>query len=71
MRYIGGAYVQVPWLGLDDEGKSTRNWTRLTFRGSVDKRRVKREIRKFVKRDLDRTLHTGELAMCVRRIQDL
>lgn len=63
--------VNVPWIGSDidadtGETKSTRNWSRFHFKGTVDRRRVKREVRKAMGKILERTLHTYELLLAVR-----
>lgn len=75
MKYTKGAFVMLPWLGSDETGEVTRNISKLTLRntrgGSIDRRRFKRTIRKFVRDNLERTIHTSELRAIMRNIQPL
>lgn len=41
MRFRNGIAVFVPWMDAD----GNRNHTRFTFKGDVDRRRVRRSIR--------------------------
>jgi len=71
MRFLNPT-LRIPYLGLNDTGDTTRNWAVLKFIGDVDLRRIKREVRRWAKRDLDRTLDTDELrAVCVTRRIDI
>lgn len=62
MRYINGAVALVPSLQREHEdGEWSRSWSKLTFRpigtsGGVDRRRVKREVRKWVRNALGRSI---------------
>jgi hypothetical protein len=62
--------ISMPYVGMDEAGASTREWAHFKFNGQVDLRRIKREVRKYVKRNLGRHVHTSELRMVVntRRI---
>jgi hypothetical protein len=44
MKLLGETKVMLPWFDTD----GNKNWSVLTFKGDVDHRRVRREIRKFV-----------------------
>ena len=61
--------VSFPYLGMDDAGETTREWAHMRFSSSeyIQTRRVKREVRKWVKRNLGRTLHTRELLLIMKR----
>jgi hypothetical protein len=70
MRFVN-LRVNVPWLGSEidpatGEEKSTRNWSRFHFKGEVDRRRVKREVRKGMFKILERKIRTDELLLAVR-----
>lgn len=73
MRVI--TYLSIPYLGMDDEGNATRNWAHFTFKHAdglpVDKRKIKRMVRKWIKLNLERTIHGEELAMLMKRVQYL
>jgi hypothetical protein len=45
MRYRQGITVMIPWLDSDNN----RNHSRFTFNGDVDKRRVRRQLRRALK----------------------
>lgn len=73
MKFVGGAIVMVPWIGVDEDGVTNRNWSRLSFKttehgASVDKRRIKREIRKFIAGTIQRSVHISELQHILRFI---
>jgi len=57
----------VPYIDTAEDGSTDRCFAKLTFSGDVDRRRVRRELRKWVKRSLKRTLHPVEQAMVMRR----
>ena len=61
--------VSFPYLGMDAEGETTREWAHMRFKSEqyIPLRRVKREIRKWVKCTLGRTLHTRELLLIMKR----
>lgn len=63
--------VSIPYVAVQEDGSTTRNWAHLTFAAPkgerIDRRRVKREIRKWVKHNLERTLSTFELLMIMKR----
>lgn len=73
MRVI--TYLSIPYLGMDDAGNATRNWAHLTFKHEdglpVDKRKIKRMIRKWVWSQLERRINNEELRMLLRRVQYL
>lgn len=66
-------YLSMPYIGMDEDGSTTRNWAHFTFKHKdgkpVPKRRVKREVRKWIKRNLGRAVLTEELRAVVRRVQ--
>jgi hypothetical protein len=45
MRYKNGVAVLLPWL----DSNNNRNHTRFTFTGDVDRRRVRRQLRRAMK----------------------
>lgn len=45
MRYESGVVVFIPWLDSNND----RNHTRFTFNGNVDRRRVRRQLRRALK----------------------
>lgn len=60
--------INVPWIGSEvdaetGEERSTRQWSALRFTGIVDRRRVKREVRKAMRRILERKVDTDEILM--------
>ena len=65
MRYIN-PYINVPYLGMDEEGNSTRNWAKFRFIGSVERRRIKRMVRKQMNKMLGRSVHTSELLTIIK-----
>lgn len=56
-----GTMVMLPFITTNEDGSTERNWARMRFVGVVNRRRVKREIRKWVKRALGRCIHPVEL----------
>lgn len=42
MRYCNGLAIMIPWLDANNQ----RNHSRFTFRGDVDRRRVRRQLRR-------------------------
>lgn len=76
MKYYGGAQVMVPWLENKEDGSLDRNWTALTFTTAtsqdyVDRRRIKREIRKFVRGTIGRHIHIAELRFILAYVRNL
>lgn len=61
--------LAVPYIGLDEAGNTTRNWANFRFAGQVDRRRIKRMVRKWVKRNLGRRIHTSELHSVCRTVR--
>lgn len=59
--------INVPWINTKEDGTTERCWSSLSFAGAVDRRRIRREVRKWVKRALGRTLYTEELHMLTNR----
>lgn len=69
-----GWMVNVPFLNTDENGEPQRNVARMAFRqerGIPELRKVKRMIRRWVKYNLERTLHTGELNAIMKNCQVL
>ena len=56
-----GRLVMIPFLTTNEDGSEDRNWARLRFYGAVNRRRIKREVRKWIKRTLGRSVHPYEL----------
>lgn len=68
-------YLSMPYLGMDDAGEPTRNWAHFTFKHAdgypVDKRKIKRMVRKWIWQNLERRVHSEELHMLMKRVQYL
>lgn len=66
-------YLSMPYLGMNDAGEPTRNWAHFTFRHEdglqVDKRKIKRMVRKWIWQNLERRVHQEELHMLMKRVQ--
>lgn len=68
------ALINVPYLSPAEDGSTQRNIATFRFssigRGAyIDHRRVKREIRKWVKHNLERSLHCLELRQILKNVQ--
>lgn len=63
-----GANVAIPYINTEEDGSTTRNWARLSFTGPVDRRRVKREIRKWIKRALHRNVDQNTLRQIAKQV---
>lgn len=61
MEQPKGTMVMIPYLSTNEDGTEDKNWARMRFYGDVDRRRVKREVRKWIKRTLGRNVHPIEL----------
>ncbi len=63
-------YVSFPYITSNEDGSTNRNWAHMTFKSAerIDRRSIKRAVRKWVKRNLDRTLHCAELEMIMKRM---
>lgn len=61
--------VSFPYLGMNENGETYRAWAHMTFQaeGTVDKRLVKRAIRRWIKENLGRVVHSFELRQIMRR----
>lgn len=70
MRYNNGAFVSIPFINTRADGETERCWAHLDFNGAVDKRRVKRQIKKWVRDSLGRKLGREELAQLMRRVRN-
>lgn len=67
MRYKYGVQCMMPYVHMNEDGSTDRSWAKFTFRGDVDRRRVKRELTKWVKRELGRKLSAFERDMIIKR----
>lgn len=65
------ARVTVPFISTNEDGSTDRNFANLKFESSepIRKRRIKREIRKWVKRILERNLSTYELLKLMKIVR--
>ena len=68
------AYLSIPYIGKDVTAEgvefTTRNWAHLTFVAEkLDKRKIKRIVRKYIKQSLQRTLHSEELRLLMKRVR--
>lgn len=59
-------YLSVPYLDLDAEGNSLRCWAHFKWDGKPNRRRIKRIVRVWVRKNLGRTLHCVELRMILK-----
>ena len=64
MRYEETTIVLVPWFDTD----GNKNWFNFKFKGSVDRRRIYREVIRHVKRALNRQVSKRFLRENVRII---
>lgn len=71
MRYQNGCIVSVPFIDLNADGETDRAWAGMRFEGNVDRRRVKREIVKWIKRNIGRQVHPNELYLLMKKVQPL
>lgn len=73
MRVV--TYLSMPYLGMDDEGNATRNWAHFKFQHAdglrVDKRKIKRLVRKWIWHNLERRVNQEDMRMILRRVQYL
>jgi len=60
MRYEHGFVVQVPFLDTNADGSVSRNYALVSSNDNVDRRRVRRILRQWVKSYLFRQLSTRE-----------
>jgi hypothetical protein len=67
MRYEKGVMLMVPFVNTNEDETTDRMWAKFSFKGNVDRRRVKRELRKWVQRNLQRRLHPIEQGMVMKR----
>lgn len=74
-RYSDAKRIFVPYLAqTTEDGPVEPQVAALVFRvheGTVDRRKVKRMIRRWVKENLERTLHTVELRWLMRSMHDV
>ena len=65
-------YLSMPYIGMDDDGTATRNWAHFRFKHAdglpVDKRKIKRMVRKWIWLNLGRQVHQEELCMLMKRV---
>lgn len=68
MNYPYGFVVVIPFSDAQEDG--TTEWKRalLTSNDPLDKRRIKRTIRKWVKVALSRTIYTHELNSLMKQV---
>lgn len=67
MRYRNGIQCMMPYVHMNEDGTTDRCWAKFSFRGDVDRRRVKRELTRWVKRELGRKLSAFERDMIMKR----
>lgn len=69
MRYLHGAFLSIPFVNTLEDGSTERCWAHMDFTGVVDRRRIKRQIRKWVLTNLGRHIGHEEHAMLLKRIK--
>lgn len=67
MRYQHGVTLMVPYIHLNEDQTTDRMYAKLTFKGDVDRRRVKRELGKWGKRTLQRRIHPIEQHLVIKK----
>ena len=68
--YTDVVVVDFPYLTTNDDQSTSRRWATMRFKafeGKVDRRRVKREVRKWIKRTLERNVSSYELRKILKR----
>ncbi len=70
MRYKNGAFISIPFINTLDDQSTERCWAHLDFEGDVDRRRIKRQVKTWVRKSLGRKLGREELALLMKRIKD-
>lgn len=69
MRYEHGFAITIPYVDtIDDAGGTSWNRALLHTNDAVDRRRIKRVLRQWVRHQLGRTLHTAELNLLMRKV---
>ena len=68
MKYEHGFAVTIPWVDTNEDGSSKWNNSIVYTNTPVDRRRVKRVIRQWVKHTMDRTISTYELNLLMKRV---
>lgn len=68
MRYVHGFAVTVPFLDTNEDGSTSWNRALIHTNDNVDRRRIKRIIRKWARSHLGRTLYTHELLLIVKQV---
>lgn len=68
MNYPHGFALSFPYITTREDGTSEFNRALMHTNDSIDKRGIKRIIRKWVKVNLGRTLHTTELLLLMKQI---
>lgn len=58
-----------PYLSTSADGSVSRNYARLTTNGRIDKRAVKRGVRKWIKVNLGRNVSTVELLGLMKAVK--
>lgn len=70
MRYTNGAFVSIPFVNTKEDGTTERCWAHMDFSGDVDRRRIKRQIKKWVRTNLGRKLGREEQTLLMRRVRN-
>lgn len=68
MRYPYGFVVTIPFSELQDDGSTAWKRALLSSNDDLDRRRIKRVIRRWVKVTLGRNLYTHELLSIMKQV---
>lgn len=72
--YSHALRANIPYYWPDETGAQVLNYATMTFKvfeGKVDKRKVKKAIRWWVRTKLERTLHSRELYEIMKRLREI
>lgn len=67
-------YLSIPYIGMREDGETTRNWAHFTFQPkapdvAVSRRQIKRAVRYWVYHSLERHMHSRELDELLHRVR--
>jgi RNase P protein component len=69
MRYEHGFAVTIPYLTPNEDGTNRMERALLHTNDAVDRRRIKRILRRWVRDTLGRTLYTHEMRLLMRNVR--
>lgn len=65
------ARLIFPYIGMNDQGETTRNWITMNFKSEdrICKRRIKRMVRRWGLYTLERQIHSADMRLIMRRVE--